>query len=165
MSTVENSTTTSALPRPVALHRINEVRKQQGVSLRAAARRIGCDLSRLREQECENADLSLSDLYAWQWALGVPVQDLLAESEEPLSAPVLELSRMIRLAKTVATIQERSDSKAVTQLASMLMEQLVEIEPNLSDIGPWPTTRLRTLDDMGQACERRLSEDSLRSGI
>jgi transcriptional regulator with XRE-family HTH domain len=168
MSTVENSMTTSPSTGPTypaVLHRIREVRKQQGVSLNAAARRIGAEVSRLREQECGNAELSLADLYAWQRALDVPVQDLLVESGEPLSAPVLELSRMIRLAKTVATIQERSDSKAVSRLAKMLMDQLVEIEPKLSKIGPWPTTRQRTLDDVGRACERRLSEDSLRSEI
>jgi transcriptional regulator with XRE-family HTH domain len=168
MSTVENLTTTlppSGPSPPAMLHRIREVRKQQGVSLNAAARRIGAEVSRLREQECGDTELSLADLYAWQRALDVPVQDLLVESEEPLSAPVLELSRMIRLAKTVSTIQERSDSKAVARLANMLMDQLVEIEPKLSEIGPWPTTRPRTLDDVGRVCERRLSEDSLRSEI
>ena len=165
MSIVENSTTASPTvepPRPAVLHRIREVRMQEGVSLRAAARRIGCDASRLHEQECGEADLSLSDLYAWQRALGVPIQHLLAESEETLSAPVLEMSRMIRLAKTVATIRERSESRSVTRLANILSEQLSEIIPTLSDVGPWPTSRPRTLDDEGQVCERRLSEDALR---
>ena len=150
-------------PRRVVLHRIREVRKEQGISLRAAARRIGCEVSRLKDQERVDADFLLSDLYAWQQALGVPVQDLLVECEEPLSAPVLEMSRMIRLAKTIATIQDRSESESITRLANMLMSQLLEIMPELSDVGPWPTTRPRTLDDLGRVCERRLSEEVLCS--
>ena len=169
MSIVDFSATTTlpptagtGPPRRRVLHRICEVRTQQGISLRAAARRIGCEVSRLREQEREDADLSLSDLYAWQQALGVPVQELLVESESALSAPVLEMSRMIRLAKTIATIQERSESESINRLSDMLMAQLLEMMPELSDVGPWPTTRPRTLDDLGQVCERRLSEESLR---
>ena len=162
MSTMKGSATPEPPPHAV-LHRIREVRIQEGISLRAAARRMGCDLSHLRKQERGETDLSVSDLYAWQSVLGVPIQDLLVECEEPLSPPVLELSRMIRLAKTVATIQERSESKSVRRLANMLMEQLSEMMPDLSDVGPWPTTRPRTLDDLGRVCERRLSEDSLHS--
>ncbi|MCG8584320.1 MAG: helix-turn-helix transcriptional regulator [Pirellulales bacterium] len=150
-------------PRRRVMHRVREVRMQQGVSLRAAARRIGCEVSRLKDQERDDADMSLSDLYAWQKALGVPVQDLLVECDEPLSAPVLEMSRMIRLAKTIATIQERTESQSVSRLADMLMGQLLEMMPELSDVGPWPTTRPRTLDDLGRVCDRRLSEDALRS--
>lgn len=148
-------------PQRRLMHRIHEVRTQQGVSLRAAARKIGIEASRLRDQERADADLALSDLYAWQKALGVPVQDLLVECEEPLSPPVLEMSRMIRLAKTIATIQERSDSVSVSRLADMLMGQFLEIMPELADVGPWPTTRPRTLDDLGRVCERRLAEDAL----
>jgi transcriptional regulator with XRE-family HTH domain len=150
-------------PRRAALHRICEVRLQQGISLRAAARRMGCGVTKLREQEREDANLSLSDLYSWQRALGVPVQELLIECDEPLSAPVLERSRMVRLAKTIATIQERSENMSINRLADMLMGQLLEIMPELSDVGPWPTTRPRTLDELGRVCERRLSEDMLRS--
>ena len=169
MSIVEFSATSkspqvvcAASPRR-ALHRIHQVRVQQGVSLRAVARRIRGEVSRLRQQEREDADLSLTELYKWQLALGVPVQDLLVECEEPLSAPVLEMSRMIRLAKTVATIQERSESTSINRLADMLMGQLVEIMPELSNVGPWPTTRSRTLDDLGRVIERRLPDDAIDS--
>ena len=167
MSIVENSATkspTTAPSRPVVLHRIREVRRRQGVSLRAAAKRIGCELGRLREQECGDADISLSELYGWQRALGVPIQELLVDCGERFSVPVLELSRMVRLAKTIATIRERCQSKSDARLAKMLTEQLSEIMPTLSDVGPWPTTRLRALNDLGQVCERRLSEDALRDG-
>ena len=117
----------------------------------------------MKGQERDDADLSLSDLYTWQRALRVPVQDLLVECEEPLSPPVLEMSRMIRMAKTVATIQDRSESESVQRLANMLMSQLAEMMPDLADVGPWPTTRPRTLDDLGRVCERTLSEEALRS--
>ncbi len=167
MSIVEFSATTEsppvarAAPSRRVLHRIRQVRLQQGMSLRAVSRRIQGEVSQLRKQEREDTDLSLADLYKWQQALGVPVQDLLVECEEPLSAPVLEMSRMIRLAKTVATMQERSESMSINRLADMLMGQLIEIMPELSDVGPWPTTRPRTLDDLGRVTERRLSEDMI----
>jgi transcriptional regulator with XRE-family HTH domain len=162
-ATTESPPVACAPPPRRALHRIRQVRIQQGVSLRAVARRIRGEVSQLRQQEREDADLSLGDLYKWQQALGVPVQDLLVECEEPLSAPVLQLSRMIRLAKTVATIQERSENTSVNRLADMLMGQLVEIMPELSEVGPWPSTRPRTLDDLGRVVERRLSEEAFRS--
>ena len=168
MSIVEFSATTEsppiahAAPPRRALHRIRQVRIQQGVSLRAVARRIHGEVSQLRQQERDDADLSLTDLYRWQRALGVPVQDLLVECEEPLSAPVLQMSRMIRLAKTVATIQERSESTPINRLADMLMGQLTEIMPELADVGPWPTTRPRTLEDLGRVIDRRLSDEAFQ---
>ena len=162
-ATTESPPVAHAAPPRRALHRIRQVRIQQGVSLRAVARRIRGEVSQLRQQERDEADLSLTDLYKWQRALGVPVQDLLIECEDPLSAPVLQMSRMIRLAKTVATMQERSESTSINRLADMLMGQLVEIMPELSDVGPWPTTRPRTLDDLGRVIERRLSDDAFNS--
>jgi len=162
-ATTESPPVVCAAPPRRALHRIRQVRIQQGVSLRAVARRIQGEVSQLRKQEREDADLSLADLYKWEQAHGVPVQDLLVECEEPLSAPVLQLSRMIRLAKTVATIQERSENTSINRLADMLMGQLVEIMPELADVGPWPTTRPRTLDDLGRVIERNLSDEAFSS--
>ena len=95
-----------------ALHRISEVRQQQGVSLRSAARRMGTEVSRLKVQEQETADLRLSDLYQWQQALEVPVSDLLVEQQGSLSRPVMERAQMVLLMKTAAAILEQSNSSA-----------------------------------------------------
>ena len=61
------------------MHRIAEVREQQGVSLRAVSRQMGTEIRRLRKEEDETSDLRLSDLYRWQEALDVPVSELLVE--------------------------------------------------------------------------------------
>ncbi len=48
------------------------------------------DVKTVRQQEEETSDLRLSDLYRWQQALDVPVNELLTEDAEPLSRPVME---------------------------------------------------------------------------
>ena len=50
------------------LHRIQEVRLQQGMSLRTASRHLGLDVRTIRAQEQATSDLRLSDLYRWQAA-------------------------------------------------------------------------------------------------
>ena len=44
---------------------------------------------------------------------------------------------MVRLMKTAATLGRKSRNPQVIQLASLLMDQLVDIMPELKDIGPW----------------------------
>src|SRR5204863_623771 len=51
------------------LHRIQEVRRLQGMSLRTAARQLGTDIRSIRAQEQATTDLRLTDIYNWQRAL------------------------------------------------------------------------------------------------
>ena len=113
MATVSSSVEGGGIPHPIpdkpdpgneALHRVRTVRRQQGVSLRSAARHLGTDIRHTRSLENESTDLKLSDLYKWQKALDVPITDLLVDPEGPLSRPVLEPSRMIRLMKTTPNV-------------------------------------------------------------
>lgn len=146
-----------------ALHRVRTVRLQQGVSLRSAARQIGTDIRSLRLQEQESTDLRLSDLRKWQKALDVPLSELVEETDEPLSRPVLERARMIRLMKTAAAIHERAPV-AIQRMAQMLVEQLVEVMPELKDVSPWHQFgQRRSLDDYGRVVERQISDDALDS--
>ncbi|MGE0606441.1 MAG: helix-turn-helix domain-containing protein [Pirellulales bacterium] len=155
------------VPGPVqgapVLHRIAEVRHQQGMSLRTVSRHTGIEARRLREQEEESSDLRLSDLYRWQDALGVPVADLLVDSHEPLSTPVMERARMVKVMKTVAAIMESAQSVSIRRLAQTLADQLTEIMPELEGVGPWPAIgQRRSLDDYGRAAEHRLNGRMLR---
>jgi transcriptional regulator with XRE-family HTH domain len=144
------------------LHRIRTIRLRQGVSLRSAARQMGTDIRSLRLQEQESTDLRLSDLHKWQKALDVPLTELVEETDEPLSRPVLERARLIRLMKTAAAIHEQSPSVGLQRMAKMLVDQLVEIMPELEDVSPWHTFgQRRSLDEYGRVVERRLSEDLL----
>jgi len=148
------------------LHRIRAVRLQQGVSLRSASRQMGSDVRSLRLQEQESTDLRISDLHKWQKALEVPLSELVVEPDEPLSRPVMERARLIRLMKTAAAIQERSSDVAIQRMSQMLVEQLVEIMPELKDVSPWHTFgQRRSLDEYGRVAERRLSEDFLNESI
>ena len=149
-----------------ALHRIRTVRLQQGVSLRSAARQMGSDIRSLRLQEQESTDLRLSDLHKWQKALDVPLTDLVEETDEPLSRPVLERARLIRLMKTAKAIEERSPTASVSRMAETLVAQLVEIMPELEDVSPWHQFgQRRSLDEFGRVVERRMSEDLIPDNL
>lgn len=144
------------------LHRIREVRLQQGVSLRSAARHTGQSVRTLRKQEDPDNDLQISDLMRWQQALDVPLADLLEEGEAPLSRPVMERARLLRLMKTATAIHERCESEGVRRMAAMMMEQLVEVMPELKDVSPWHNYgQRRSLDEMGRIFEQQVSDDHL----
>ena len=144
-------------------HRIAEVRRQQGVTLRNVARRLGIPLPVVRRQEQADCDLRLSDLFRWQEVLEVPVAELLVEGEGQLSGPVLERSRMVKLMKTVAAIRERSRDPAVARMVAMLVEQILEIMPELADVTPWHSVgQRRTRDELGRTARQLVSEDVFR---
>ena len=142
-----------------ALHRIQEVRRQQGVSLRRVGQLLHTDVRELRREEDPNSDLPISRLYAWQMALEVPVGDLLVDSGAPLSAPVLERARLVRIMKTVAAIREKAQSTSVERLAQTLVDQVLEIMPELEGINPWHSVgQRRSLEEYGRIVERTYSD-------
>lgn len=148
-----------------ALHRLAEVRHQQGVSARNMARRLNCDIATIRQQEDESTDLPLSVLYQWQSVLEVPIAELLVDSDSPLSPPVMQRARMVKVMKTVAAMAEKADSPAIKRLIEMLCEQLLEIMPELADVAPWHTVgQRRTLDEYGRTVERQMPDDMFRRG-
>jgi len=141
------------------LHRIQEVRRQEGMSLRTATRQLGLDARTIRAQEQESTDLKLSDLYRWQRALGVPVSELLVDSEEPLSGPVRDRARMVRLKKTAAALLEAATAPNVRRMAENLVEQLDELMPELKEVSPWHSVgQRRSLDEMGRIAEQTISD-------
>ena len=141
------------------LHRIRTVRRQQGISLRTAARHLGANVREIRDQENESADLRLSDLYRWQAALDVPLEELLVESERPLSRPVLERAKMVRVMKTAAAISELAPTMQIARLANRMVDQLVEMMPELKEVAPWHSVgQRRSADEFGQIVLRRISE-------
>ena len=152
-----------AAPRGPALHRIAHVRRQQGVTLRNVARRLGVALAVVRRQEQADCDLRLSDLQRWQQLLEVPIGELLVEADGQLSGPVLERSRMVKLMKTAAALRERTAGSPLGRIVEMLVEQILEIMPELSDVTPWHTVgQRRTLDDLGRTARCPVSEDLFR---
>ncbi|MBM4011037.1 MAG: hypothetical protein FJ286_06615 [Planctomycetes bacterium] len=95
--------------------------------------------------------------------LEVPVAELLVEGDGQLSGPVLERSRMVKLMKTAAAIRERTQEPNVGRMVTMLIEQILEIMPELADVTPWHTVgQRRTLDDVGRAGRMVVSEEIFR---
>ena len=155
---------TRAVPdRQRQLHRIADVRRLQGVTLRNVSRRIGAPLAVVRRQEQPDCDLRLSELLRWQEVLEVPVAELLVEGEGQLSGPVLQRSRMVKLMKTAAAIRERSHDTTTARMVTMLIDQILELMPELADVTPWHTVgQRRTLDDYGRTARQPVAEDVFR---
>ena len=146
----------------VQMHHIRTVRMQQEVSMRAAARRSGVDVRTLRRQERETSDLRLSDLHNWQKALDVPIAELVEEPGAHLSKSVMERAQMVRLMKTAAQILEKAESESMNCMAQVMVNQLVDMMPELEGVSAWHEFgQRRSLDEYGQAAERCLSHDSL----
>ncbi len=150
-----------AITRPMLkpLHRAAEVLQQEGISLRAIANRMNISAEQARAELDPRRDLRLSELYRWQAALNVPVVDLLVRPGTGLSGSVQLRARLLKLMKTVRSIQEKSADKAIDRLAARLAGQLMDLMPELKDVSPWPSVgQPRTLDEMGAIVERILPE-------
>ncbi len=145
------------------LQRVAEVRREQGISLRSVSRQLGKTVSVVRAEEDESNDLSISDLMKWQEVLGVPLQDLLVEPAPTLSKPILERARMVRVMKTAAAIRDTTEAETgPARLAAMLVDQLVEIMPELEEVSAWHSVgQRRSLDEYGRIVERRINDDML----
>lgn len=142
------------------LHRVARVRLEQGLSLRSVSRQSGIDVRELRCQEEETTDMRLSELHGWQRILDVPIGDLLVDPGSPLSRPVLERARLVRLMKTVMAIAQQASSTSIQRLAQTMVDQLVEIMPELDQVSAWNSVgQRRSLSEYGIAAERCVSED------
>jgi transcriptional regulator with XRE-family HTH domain len=142
------------------LQRVAAVRRQQGVSRRTLARRMNVDLSVIRQQEDETCDMSLSQLYEWQKALDVPVAELLSEADDDLAASILQRAQLVRLMKTALAMKETARQESIRRMIETLVEQLLEIMPELAGVGPWHAIgKRRRLDELGAAADRLMSEN------
>ncbi len=147
------------------LHRISEVRQQQGVSLRSVARKLNLPIQDVRDQEEPTADLQVSDLLKWQEILEVPLTDLLVDLQGPLSEPVSKRASMLRVMKTAKALLESTKNASNKRLANMLVEQLVQIMPELADVSAWHTVgQRRTQDEVGRIVERPIPDSFFNDG-
>ena len=146
-----------------SLHRIAEVRAQQGLSLRAVSSRSGIDVPHLKQQELPDSNLTLIDLTRWAKALEVPIENLIVDHDSELSDPVHSRAAMVKVMKTVVALTEVAASPRVARLTAMLREQLIELMPELAEIGGWPNygTR-RPPDQQGRIGENPIDVRNLR---
>ena len=143
-----------------ALHRLAAVRREQGVSRHAVASRLKVAVEQVRRQESEDSDLPLSTLYAWREILDVPIADLLVEPDDGFPSQILLRSQLVRLMKTARTAIEKAKQDSVRWMAQTMINQLIEIMPELSDVGVWNVGgKQRRRNELGVAAERRLASD------
>lgn len=148
------------------LHRIADARRQQGISVRSAARRMGTSMDQVRRQEDPQCDMPLSDLYRWQDALQVPIIDLLIDSNTPLSGPVLTRARLLRIMKSVRAIKESASVVSIHRFAEMLEHQLIELMPELSDVAAWHSVgQRRSPNELGRTAERTFSDSFINDSL
>jgi len=148
------------------LQRIGEVRQQQGISLRSVARKMNLPVQDVRVQEEPGSDLRISDLLKWQQILEVPLADLLVDDQGPLSEPVGNRASMLRAMKTAKALLESVKSDSAKRLANMLVEQLVQIMPELAEVSAWHTVgQRRTQDEVGRIVERSIPDSFFTDGL
>jgi transcriptional regulator with XRE-family HTH domain len=142
------------------LQQLGAARRRQGLSVRCVAQRLGRTVSEIRAQEDENADLLISELYHWQAALDVPIEELLCEPQDSLSPRVLTRARLLRIMKTALAMRRQARSEAERRLARLLVDQLLEIMPELKEVSAWPTVgQRRGTEEIGRIAENPVSDD------
>lgn len=144
------------------LQHLSAARRRQGLSLRCVAQRLGRTVAEVRAQEDERSDLLVSELYRWQKALEVPVEELLAEPEDALSPRVQMRAQLLKVMKTAMALRRQARSEAERRLGRLLVEQLLEIMPELKEVSGWPAVgHRRRADEVGRIGENPISDDWL----
>lgn len=147
---------------PPKLQNLGAARRRQGLSVRCVAQRLGRTVGEIRAQEEEHADLLVSELYRWQAALEVPLEELLTDPQDKLSNRVQTRARLLRVMKTAIAIRRQVRSEEERRLARVLVDQLVEIMPELKEVSGWPAVgHRRTSEDIGRIGENPISDDWL----
>jgi transcriptional regulator with XRE-family HTH domain len=142
------------------LHRLCEARQQENISRRNVARHLGITVQDVRRQECKTTDLSLSMLHKWAEVLALPLAELVEEPHDSLSTPLINRARLVRVMKTAMAILERTGDPQTKRLAQTMADQLIGIMPELRGVSAWHAVgKRRSLDELGIAAERSLSEE------
>ena len=140
------------------LHRLQEIRNQQDISIRSLSRRMNVTASEVRMQEEPDFDLRLSTLYRWQQALGVPAAELLVEAGDGLSAPIQLRARLLRMMKTIATILDQPQSDRTTNLIANLKNDILEVMPEVENVDRWHGSSSDRSGDIAAAVLRQIDD-------
>jgi transcriptional regulator with XRE-family HTH domain len=147
---------------PATLQKLGAARRRQGLSLRCVAQRLGRTVSEVRMQEDERADLLVSELYRWQAALEIPMDELLDEPNDALSPRVQMRAQLLKVMKTAMALRRQARSEAERRLSRLLVEQLLEIMPELKEVAAWPAVgHRRRADEVGRIGENPIPDDWL----
>ena len=153
-----NEASRQAKEQTKPLHRLQEIRNQQDISIRSLSRRMNVTASEVRMQEEPDFDLRLSTLYRWQQALGVPAAELLVEAGEGLSAPIQLRARLLRMMKTIATILDQPQSDRTTNLIANLKNDILEVMPEVENVDRWHGSSSDRSGDIAAAVLRQIDD-------
>lgn len=139
-----------------ALHRIQEVRRRQGLTLQVVAKDLGTT-ARVVET-LEKGDIRLSDLYRIAVALGVPAEELLAGKD---CDEVTQLRGLVvRAGRIAVSLVEQAPNPTIKNLAQALRDLIVEVMPELHDQRKFlEGGRKRGWDDIGRIAETPINMD------
>jgi hypothetical protein len=72
-------------------------------------------------------------------------------------------AKLLRVMRTAVTILERTRNPATRRMSQFMVEQLVEIMPELKDTTPWPSVgKRRSRRELGRAAQFRLPPDVMK---
>jgi hypothetical protein len=104
----------------------------------------------------------MSELYRWQSVLDVPLEELLHDPQDTLSTRVQIRAQLLKVMKTAMAIRRQAQVEEERHLVRQLIEQLVEIMPELKEVTGWPATgHRRTTEDIGRIAQNPISDDWL----
>ena len=148
------------------LHRLCPARRREGISLRNVAQYLGVTMQEVRRQECETTDMPLSVLHKWAKVLGLPMAELVQEPGDSLSTPLVNRAHLVLVMKTAMAILERTGDPQTERLAQTMVDQLMEIMPELRGVTVWHVVGAsRRFDELGVAAERRLSDEVFMNAV
>jgi hypothetical protein len=72
---------------------------------------------------------------------------------------------MVKLMKTATALRDSANTDQVRRLAQMLVEQLIELMPELRSVGPWHSVgQRRGRDELGRIAETPLPDSFFDQG-
>lgn len=147
----KGKTTGSGFP----LHRVGEVMQRECVSVRSLAGRLNITQGEASRMIDPSNDMNLSELYRLAEVLRVPLTEMVTEVDVGLSEPVKIRAQLLRLMRTVQSIQETSTQLQVSRLARQLRQDLLKIMPELKDVTSWPVVgNPRSRNELGAIMDR-----------
>lgn len=142
------------------LHRLGTVRRARKLSLDDVARQLQLPPEEAQRQEQATSDLSLSHLYRWQKALKVPVAELLVEGQESLGLPSVKPDALAQALQVALTILGQTKQPGIRRMAHTLVDQLVELSPELKRVAEAHTAgQAHRFDEQGRAQKGALPVD------
>ena len=99
-------------------------------------------------------------LHKWAKAPGLPVSELVKETDSAMSTPLLKRARLVRVMKSAMAILKRADNPQTKWLAQRMVDQLIEIMPELRGVTAGRAEgKLCRLDELGVAAERSFPDE------